>query len=632
LYDGVGTVVNGHLIFAATSGSFGSELWITDGTTAGTRLVKDIFPGKTGSEPSDDFALLNGYVYFSASSPGNGRELWRSNGTEEGTTLVKDLADGPGGSTLKGWLDIFSTGSYLLFNSMAGNNGYELWRSDGTAAGTYLVKDINPGTASSSPAGYHVYNNSVLFWARTAANGLELWRTDGTENGTQLVKDIQPGTASSINVAYPMPITSLFFPFNNRLLFIANDGIAGEEIWTTDGTTDGTSLLQDINPGNDRSYVSLFQCVPLNNKLYFSAYKEGEGAELWTTDGTASGTKLFREILPGLESGIPVLMPNLSFPGNGPWQPVHQGPVFYFLMGLPVAGVELWKSDGTADGTVKVKTIKTLDNAIESPSYVYTSSGLYFVANDGIYGNELWKTDGTAGGTYMVMDINSGAESSDISITRFAINGTYVFQARNGDNEFNWDLYRLDGQLVPLPIKLENFSAAIQGVDGHLTWQTSLEANSLEFVIERSEDGSRFTRIGTVAAAGHSTSKRWYTYIDAVIAKSGNAIVYYRLQLKDADGKSTYSKVVSLNLKAGSAFDIKLLGNPVQQDIRLALHSTTTAVNLFVKDASGRTIQTLQGKSEGGTITIPAARLTPGSYFLVAEAAGNRQVIKFLKQ
>ncbi|HUC80324.1 MAG TPA: hypothetical protein VMR70_05375, partial [Flavisolibacter sp.] len=271
VYSGAGGLLNGHYIFAASSPTFGAELWITDGTIAGTRLVKDINPGKPDADPQDDFVLLNGFLYFSASTPGEGREIWRTNGTEAGTMLLKDLVPGPGGSALKGRYDLFSNGSYLLFSSIAdATTGYELWRSDGTDAGTFLLKDINPNGASSSPSAFQLYNNMVLFWAETAAEGRELWRTDGTVAGTQLVKDIRTGPASSINTGFPMPTISVLYPFNNRLLFSADDGVAGEEIWTTDGTANGTYLLKDINPGPDRSYVTLPTSVAMNGKLYFT--------------------------------------------------------------------------------------------------------------------------------------------------------------------------------------------------------------------------------------------------------------------------------------------------------------------------------------------------------------------------
>jgi ELWxxDGT repeat protein len=630
-YNGAGGLLNDQFVFAGTSPTYGSELWITDGTAAGTRLVRDIYPGTTSSEPQDDFAMLNGYLYFSASTQNEGRELWKTDGTAAGTTIVKDIIPGTGGSALKGRYDIASTGTYLLFNTTTAAAGYELWRSDGTEAGTYLLKDINPGVPSSTPSSYQIYNSLVLFWSETAAEGRELWRTDGTAAGTTLVKDIRTGPASSINTGFPMPSFSILYSFNNRLLFMADDGVHGEEIWTTDGTENGTYLLKDINPGIDRSFVSLLSSVPMNGKLYFAAYQQGSGSELWETDGTTNGTKLFKEILPGLDGGIPFLMPNFKFTNTAGW-PVHQGPIFYFLFGLPAdGGVELWKSNGTDAGTVKVKVMKTTDSDFGNLSYVYTNAGLYFSVDDGVHSDELWKSDGTDAGTTFIIDLNPNTgEGSEISFFPFPVNNKYMFTATNGDNASMWDLYHLDGDLVPLPVKLQNFTVSLSGADAQLRWLTATEENTQEFIVERSDDGSRFTQIGTITAAGYAT-KQSYSFKDAGVATINRQVVYYRLRIKDRDGKETMSKVLPLSLKK-NGFDVKLLGNPVQQEIRLLLSQTTTPVTISLRDANGRIIRTWQVKPNGSLITLPIENVATGAYYLQLENAGKNSVIPVVKQ
>src|SRR4029077_15380051 len=91
--------------------------------------------------------------------------------------------------------------SYAILNGVIyfaaddGIHGIELWRSDGTAAGTYLVKDIEPGPASSFvyTPNINAINGKLYFTPVTSAKGLEPWVSDGTESGTQLLKDINPG-------------------------------------------------------------------------------------------------------------------------------------------------------------------------------------------------------------------------------------------------------------------------------------------------------------------------------------------------------------------------------------------------------------------------------------------------------
>src|SRR5207249_784832 len=148
----------------------GYELWKSDGTAGGTVLVKDINTGGgiPGSYPAY-FANVNGTLFFSAISTGesgsNGFELWRSDGTEEGTFLVKDIVPGPGASNPVSLTNVNGT---LLFSASDAISGNELWKSDGTAAGTVLVNDINPGPASSSPSDLANVHGTLFF---AAANG-----------------------------------------------------------------------------------------------------------------------------------------------------------------------------------------------------------------------------------------------------------------------------------------------------------------------------------------------------------------------------------------------------------------------------------------------------------------------------
>src|SRR5205807_1372658 len=132
-----------------------------------------------------------------------------------------------------------------------GYNGNELWITDGTTAGTSLVKDINPSAfspASSNPQYITVLGNGeAVFQADDGPGGRELWVTDGTAGGTMLVKDINLGAGSSITAIG-----------NGQALFQFDDGTDGREMWITDGTAAGTHLADDINPGAGNSSPSDF--------------------------------------------------------------------------------------------------------------------------------------------------------------------------------------------------------------------------------------------------------------------------------------------------------------------------------------------------------------------------------------
>ncbi|MBA4192738.1 MAG: hypothetical protein C0467_32635, partial [Planctomycetaceae bacterium] len=102
-------------------------------------------------------------------------------------SLVKDIVPGSGAGNPRNFTNVNGT---LFFSAFDGTNGYELWKSDGTAAGTVLVKDINSGASSSYPTNLTNVNGTLFFSADDGTNGIELWRSDGTAAGTVLVTDI----------------------------------------------------------------------------------------------------------------------------------------------------------------------------------------------------------------------------------------------------------------------------------------------------------------------------------------------------------------------------------------------------------------------------------------------------------
>jgi ELWxxDGT repeat protein len=181
--------IGGTLYFAGSTDAAGVELWKSDGTAAGTVMVKDIRPGVTGSRPTE-FTELAGKLVFVANDGVHGSEIWISDGTEAGTVMVKDIH--PSGSADPSQLT--RSGNAVFFVANDGVHAYELWKTDGTAAGTVLVKDITPGGTVSWPYTYQLDLtdvNGTLFFAQYAGSTYDwdLWKSDGSEGGTVMVKD-----------------------------------------------------------------------------------------------------------------------------------------------------------------------------------------------------------------------------------------------------------------------------------------------------------------------------------------------------------------------------------------------------------------------------------------------------------
>ncbi|MCA9179762.1 MAG: hypothetical protein KDB14_35140, partial [Planctomycetales bacterium] len=319
----------------------------------------------------------------------SGRELWKSDGTAAGTVLVMDISAGTGSSSPRYFANVNGT---LFFNAHDGVSGYELWKSDGTAAGTVLVKDISAGPWHSNPESLTNVNGTLYFSADDGVNGRELWKSDGTAAGTVMVMDIWAGFGGS----FPRSLVNA----NGTLFFLAVDGVNGEELWKSDGTAAGTVLVKDIMAGS--GHGSPYYLTNVNGTLFFTADDGVNGSELWKSDGTAAGTVLVKDIAAGSGSSNPLYLTNF----NG---------TLYFSANDGVNGYELWKSDGTAAGTVLVKDIWAGAGSSYPNSLTNVNGTLYFSANDGVNGYELWKSDGTAAGTQMLGQITSGSGSGSPS-------------------------------------------------------------------------------------------------------------------------------------------------------------------------------------------------------------------------
>lgn len=636
-YDGNIGVLNEKFIFAGRTAATGIELFITDGTPAGTVLLNDINPGALDSDPQPGGAILNGYIFFSAFTATEGRELWKTNGTTASTQLLKDIVPGTGSSNEPGSYYLVSTGTFLLFQAVAVGLGTELWKSDGTNAGTALLKDISPGPDSSAPRSFtSLNNNTILFTATTLATGRETWKTDGTGSGTVILKDINPLGSST-----PSPLSGFgveyYFLFNGKAYFNANDGINGEELWWTDGTEANTSLFKEFTPGPPGSINLIFDVVTMGSKFFFPSVTifGTPRFQVIESDGTPAGTQLFKDFTPGGQ--IPILFPSYDYNAQSLSQALFQGDKFFFVAATPEEGYELWISNGTVAGTQIVKDINpgpahAFDNS--SLSYLYTTTDLFFPANNGVNGIELWRSNGTLAGTTMVADIVANVPGSDpIAISPLLINSRVVFEADNKDHATETDLYAVNGTFtqIVVPVKILDFTVKPKLSDAALQWRIAQELNCKEYTIQRSEDGRNFISIGTVPAIGNTTNALAYAFTDPGIISNGKQIIYYRLLITDIDGKATNSNIISLKLDKNAHWDARLGANPVGENLQLILSGTRQDVQLTVLDMAGKTHYYASLEPVSGQLSVSVTSLTKGMYVLVVQVGNEKKSIRFVK-
>lgn len=387
--------MGGHVYFLANDAAYGQELWKSDGTTGGTAMLMDLTPGPDSSRIGN-LTVAGDVFYFTS---GDGGMLWRSDGTAAGTVSL-DAVGAATGTVPTRFAELKVMNGILYFG---GGSDRELWRTDWTSAGTRMVRDILPGNPGSNPRRLTVVGSTLYFVADTLEAGSELWKSDGTEAGTVMVKDIAPGQSSGLVTG---TFTTRLAGAGGLVFFAASTAGAGVELWRSDGTEAGTIMLKDIQAGSPSSDPAVLTAA--GNQVFFIAHNETSGYELWRSDGTPPGTVMQRDLITGSQNGA------VQFPGTDD-QPVALAGVVYFSGATLANGRELWRTDGTAAGTYLLKNIapEGENGGTQSSSpkrFFVLGNRVFFEAADQITSQspELWMTDGSAAGTVPVRTFLGG--------------------------------------------------------------------------------------------------------------------------------------------------------------------------------------------------------------------------------
>jgi|GEM_PF-3536399 len=412
------TNVEGVFYFTAFDGEeYG--LWTSDGTSLGTNTLAS-FEQLPAS--NSEYVPVEDRLFFTNLEEETGVELWVSDGTEEGTRVVTDLFDE--GSSNPQQLTAVDEAVYFLADG-DGDLELELWTSDGTEGGTELVLDNEvanltdvDGTLYFTQGGPGEELTQELWRLNEEGeaeivledsgsdeigsltsvdgtlyfvrNGYELWQVDPESGEAEEIEEFDRGDDSEAIADLTEVGDTLFFTFN--------DGETNRELYKSDGAASNTGLVRDISPDMRDAGTTInlssepSQFIDVEGTLYFTADSNDDNEqELWKSDGTEDGTEL---VIQFDRETTP------QFSGNI-FQPTNVGGTVYFLVGNRFGDGQVWRSDGTEAGT-ELATEITADNFIASAEAV--NGDLYYISNEApsnrsSTGSELWILENTTGVT-----------------------------------------------------------------------------------------------------------------------------------------------------------------------------------------------------------------------------------------
>lgn len=618
--DLVGLPILNGIVFTASDGTDGPELWFSDGTTSGTNKLKDLNPGSSGSYPANYYAYGTKILFIAQN--GFGQELWLTDGTASGTNMIKDI--NVGGSSFPAQLN--PLGTKVIFTAVTQTENRELWITDGTSTGTNLVKDIWPGVGNSNVS---QLTNSGLgyyyFVANDGVSGEELWKSDGTNVGTNLVKDILPGTGFSNITIIKMS--------GGLLYFLASDGVNGKELWRSDGTTVGTYMLKDINVGV--ANTSVLRSASYNNRLIFETSDPVNGNELWESDGTIAGT-FVNNISTGTLSTI--------FPTN---LYEYSNDLYFFTRKIGVGSgndtAMFYKVSNSLSNLTLVKKYPNITLGTAAFSFIQTNNTKFVGVGHSITatssGNLFFVSDATPSGSNFVT--NKAISLNDAPETIPFYNNNWIFPVNPGLTPNNFELNNIDysSGVVSL-IKNINPTTNFNGTVGNSwNYRTYFFNNNYIFLANDGNTGVELwktdgTNSGTTLLLdiypGTSNGPVSYNGEFKAIVTPNNMFFY-------ASNGTTGRELWAFGLTTGLTTNmedvfqnISLYPNPTNLNISFTLNQD------FIRDKniSYKIYNPIGQVCESGelkTNSINVSSLAEGCYFVEISSGNFNKVMKFIK-
>lgn len=582
-------VVGSRIFFKARQQETGLELWVSDGTGPGTRIVADIASGAPSSFESNPLFPFGDGLLFFADDKQHGRELWISDGTQAGTRMLRDINPGPSGSSSYFGSVIAVLGGVALFGAETPEAGRELWRTDGTSAGTEPLRDIVPGRGSSGATNFLTVGDKVYF-AATTGQTAQIWVSNGTDAGTR------PITSPDMMFT----IASRFTHVDGTLYFSAADGLHGLEPWKTDGTAGGTTMIANLAP--DAAPASQPRIAhAADDYLYFDAWDGGRSSNssqlrsFWRSDGTPEGTVRIGEFVPASYSATSV--------GR-----------FLFFQNASTDGGRLWISDGTAEGTRRATEF--VNRFPESPSIRFVMGDTIFAESAGA----LWATRAAAGSPALPLGSGDSYTFANVAgrahyFTSSSNSGSALWSS-DGTRPGTWIVRGMEGRSGINPVVLSG-QLFFTRTDGRELWKSDGSADGTSVVTTFPQQMNRLVVAGTKIYFTEASGRLWVsdgtaegTHALPIVPSSQMAVAGKYLVFVASDGSSGYEPWATDGTVEGTRMLRDIYPGPSGSSVNELTRAGDHVYFYAYSPEHGGELWRTDGTAEG---TVLAADIEPGT-------------------